>query len=162
MKPYLSPENNYVYYERDDVTNIFFLKRGECGLVLPKHKNLKYINISPGNFFGVIDIVGSCMKQGTVDCTSFLQYKGYLKRQFTVKSQQMSELLTLNIDMLDRMRIEFIEAFDDLFFSGFKRLNRSLKVKMAAINYCKTFMKADEGGRHSHKPSKKLRTSKLI
>ena len=48
--------------------------------------------------------------------------------------------------MLDRMRIEFIEAFDDLFFSGFKRLNRSLKVKLAATKYCKTFISHDEDG----------------
>jgi len=57
--------------------------------------------------------------------------------------------------MLDRMRIEFIEAFDDLFFSGFKRLNRSLKVKIAALKYCKTFISHDEDGVCKGKKSKK-------
>jgi len=48
--------------------------------------------------------------------------------------------------MLDRMKIEYIDAFEFLFGSGFKRLNRSLKIKLAAIKYCKNFMREDKHG----------------
>jgi hypothetical protein len=42
------------------------------------------------------------------------------------------------------MRVEFSEEFEFLFESGFKRLNRSLKIKLAAIRYCKEFMRGEE------------------
>lgn len=38
---------------------IYFLMRGSCGFVLPKHGNVKYLNINVGYQFGIIDIVGS-------------------------------------------------------------------------------------------------------
>ena len=41
------------------------------------------------------------------------------------------------------MRIEFIDPFEFLFHSGFRRLNRSLKIKIAAIKYCKNFISYD-------------------
>lgn len=44
------------------------------------------------------------------------------------------------------MRIEFIEAFDQLFQNGFKRLNRTLKIKLAAMKYAKHFLKQDDMG----------------
>ena len=67
-----------------------------------------------------------------------------LKREFTIKSQVESELLTLDLEFLDKMRVEFSEEFEFLFESGFKRLNRSLKIKLAAIRYCKEFMRKEE------------------
>ena len=72
LKPYLNLEGSYVYYEGDAVHNVYFLKKGECGYVLPSHRNLKYIEISHGQHFGVIDIVGSCMKAETLDFNNFL------------------------------------------------------------------------------------------
>jgi CRP-like cAMP-binding protein len=60
----LNPENSYIFFEGDEVKNIWFLMKGECGFVLPNHGNLKYIDIASGQYFGVIDIVGSCMKAG--------------------------------------------------------------------------------------------------
>jgi hypothetical protein len=82
----LNLENSYIYFEGDDINTIYFLKKGECAFVLPKHMNLPYICISSGQYFGVIDVVGSCMKAGDLDFTNFLQIKGKLKRQFTIKS----------------------------------------------------------------------------
>ena len=61
LRPYLNLENQYIFFEGDDVPQIYFLMSGECGYVLPKHKNIKYINFTMGNQFGVIDIVGSVL-----------------------------------------------------------------------------------------------------
>lgn len=46
----------------DDITEMFFLNGGECGLVLPRFKNVSYIKLNPTNHFGLIDIVGSSKK----------------------------------------------------------------------------------------------------
>ena len=40
---------------------MYFMKDGNCGLVLPRHSNIKYIDIQSGNYFGIIDIVGSML-----------------------------------------------------------------------------------------------------
>lgn len=45
LKPYLVTENQYVFFEEDEITCIYFLKAGKCGFVLPKHLNALYIKI---------------------------------------------------------------------------------------------------------------------
>ena len=52
----------------------------------------------------------------------------------------------MDLEILDKMKIEYMDAFEYLFSSGFKRLNRSLKIKLAAIKYCKNFMREDKQG----------------
>ena len=42
---------------------MYFLKGGSCGFVLPKYMNMKYINIKPGAYFGLIDIIGSIFQR---------------------------------------------------------------------------------------------------
>ena len=54
----------------------------------------------------------------------------------------------MDLQTLEKMKVEYIEAFEFLFQSGFKRLNRSLKVKLAAIEYCKNFMRTDQEGNY--------------
>ena len=61
LKPYYNPEKTYIYFEGDAVNCIYFLKDGECGYVLPKHQNLKYIDIPEGDYLGISDIVGSAL-----------------------------------------------------------------------------------------------------
>jgi hypothetical protein len=62
LKPRPFPENQYIFFEGDDVTSIYFLIKGKCGFVLPKYKNTAYIEVPHGSHFGVIDIVGSILK----------------------------------------------------------------------------------------------------
>lgn len=61
LRPYLNLEKQYIFFEGDDVPQIYFLMSGECGYVLPKHSNIKYINFTVGSRFGVIDIIGSIL-----------------------------------------------------------------------------------------------------
>jgi hypothetical protein len=56
------PNNQYIYFEGDDITNIYFLIKGKAGFVLPKYKNTTYIEIIVGTHFGIIDIVGSMLQ----------------------------------------------------------------------------------------------------
>ena len=62
MKPSTYPDKDYIYFEGDDVTDIFFLMKGKAGFVLPKYQNVPYIEITIGSHFGVIDILGSIVQ----------------------------------------------------------------------------------------------------
>jgi len=37
LKPMPYPENQYIFFEGDDITNIYFLIKGKAGFVLPKY-----------------------------------------------------------------------------------------------------------------------------
>lgn len=62
LKPSTYPDKEYIYFEGDDVTDIFFLMKGKAGFVLPKYQNIPYIEITLGSHFGVIDILGSIVQ----------------------------------------------------------------------------------------------------
>lgn len=64
--PFLKPSHacagQEIYSQSNDINQIYFLKSGEAGFVLPaKYNSVKYIDIDIGATFGVIDIVGSCL-----------------------------------------------------------------------------------------------------
>ncbi len=115
---------------------MYFLKGGKCGFVLPKHRNIKYIDIHVGGYFGLIDIVGSIFSRD-IQFNDWIQYKDILRRQFSVMSQTNCDLLLLSIHDLNKMRWEFLEAYEALFQNAYNRLNRALKVKLHAIKFCK-------------------------
>ena len=45
--------------EGDDINNIYFLIKGKAAFVLPSYENTRYINITSGCHFGIMDIIGS-------------------------------------------------------------------------------------------------------
>jgi hypothetical protein len=118
------------------VTCMYFMMHGECGFVLPRHSNIKYIEIKPGNFFGIIDIVGSMLSIEAEDFDNWSHYKEKLKRQFTIQTQEKTELMSLSIDDLNNMEKEFTESYEDLFNCAYTRLNRAHKIKLLAIKFC--------------------------
>lgn len=61
IKPFIATENEFIYFEGDEVRGIYFLKEGSCGFVLPKHHNVKYIDINIGAHFGIIDVVSTLL-----------------------------------------------------------------------------------------------------
>jgi hypothetical protein len=62
FKQYILMDNEYLYFEGDEIHCIYFLKSGKCGYVLPKFENTKYISVVPGTDFGMEDIVGSIIR----------------------------------------------------------------------------------------------------
>lgn len=62
FKQFILMEREYLYFEGDEINAMYFLKTGNCGYVLPKYENSKYIDIVPGTDFGMEDIVGSIIK----------------------------------------------------------------------------------------------------
>lgn len=57
LKGQVSNSEEYVHFEGDDITDIYFLKKGGCGYVLPKYENIMYVKITQGYSFGFIDII---------------------------------------------------------------------------------------------------------
>lgn len=57
MKQSFIPIEQYIYYETDQITEIYFLTKGNAGFVLPFKRNIVYIEIEKGDQFGEIDFV---------------------------------------------------------------------------------------------------------
>mmetsp|Transcript_28161 Transcript_28161/g.42630 ORF Transcript_28161/g.42630 Transcript_28161/m.42630 type:complete len:121 (+) Transcript_28161:1491-1853(+) len=62
LKTYLATPDEYIYYEGDEVLNMYFMKTGNCGFVLPKYENAEYITITDGCDFGTEDIIACILK----------------------------------------------------------------------------------------------------
>lgn len=54
--------NKFIYFEGDPIDYIYILSKGSCSMVLPKFDNKAYLKVEIGNTFGVVDIMGSCIK----------------------------------------------------------------------------------------------------
>ncbi len=57
LKQCFIPIEQYIYYETDQITEVYFLTKGNAGFVLPLKQNIVYIEIEKGNKFGEIDFV---------------------------------------------------------------------------------------------------------
>ena len=104
------------------------------------YRNLKYISISTGQYFGVLDIVSTCIKYKNDSYDDLMQYKGLMRREFTIKSQTNCELLTLNVRIIDKMKQEFLESYEMLFDMALRRLRYSIKLKLHALKYAQKFV----------------------
>jgi len=135
LKPQPYPENQYIFFEGDDITNIYFLVKGKAGFVLPKYQNTTFIEIGVGSHFGLIDIVGSIL-QAQFDLESWILHKDVLQRQFTVMSLKDSEVMCLTVQDLNRMKQEFLEVYQKLFADAYTRLRRALTFKLKAMKIC--------------------------
>jgi len=70
LKTVIFSVNEHLYFEGDEINSVYFIKKGEVGFVLPKHNNVKYININEGIEFGMIDICG-CAVENDYDLEGF-------------------------------------------------------------------------------------------
>ena len=108
-------ENDYVFFEGDDINNIHFLREGNCGFVMPKYNNKKYVDIKQGSQFGVIDIIACVMEHDEFDLDNWLARKDLLRRQFTIMASTKSTLLSFSVHDFNRMKCEFLEVHNQLF-----------------------------------------------
>lgn len=99
LKPLLKGKNNYVFYEDDDISCIYFFKNGKAGYVLPRHRNMVYLNLSEGYHFGVSCIIGSFIKKDSIkfDLDTWIGHREILKRQFTIQCQEDCEILAFSL-----------------------------------------------------------------
>ena len=83
LRPLVKLKEQYIYFEDDDVSCIYFFKNGKAGYVLPRHRNLMYIEINRGHQFGISCIVGSFSENNDFDLDNWISHRDKLKRQFT-------------------------------------------------------------------------------
>lgn len=48
LRPMIKSKDEYIFFEEDDLTCIYFFQSGHAGYILPRHKNLMYINLNKG------------------------------------------------------------------------------------------------------------------
>lgn len=140
LKPLIKLKDQYVFFEGDDISGIYFMQNGNIGYVLPRHQNVMYIRLNAGLYFGVSCIVGSFMEQDDFDIENWIKSRDKLRRQFTIQCKDQCELLTLSIHDLDVMKNEFREAYMNLFENSFCNLRRTIQVKLKAIQYANKFL----------------------
>ena len=59
MKPRMAEPNENIYYENDEVLEIFFLQKGCCNYVLPRFADTPFIRIVENTCFGLVDFVAA-------------------------------------------------------------------------------------------------------
>jgi hypothetical protein len=131
LRPQYLENNEYLYFEGDEVLSITFMKLGNCSFVLPKYENMRYVDIGAGDNFGIEDIVGSMIKYDEIDMEEWMQHRDKIVRQFTVMSSPSAHsektiILHLSINDVNRMQVEFNEIYQSLFDQGYARLNDAL------------------------------------
>ena len=62
LKPMNFHHDEYIFFEGDPIDYIYVLSDGAIALALPKFENKCYLHYRIGNTFGVVDILGSCLK----------------------------------------------------------------------------------------------------
>ena len=57
----IAAANECIYYEGDELTDIYFLKSGEANYVLPRYGNTPFVKIVEHTCFGLIDIIAALL-----------------------------------------------------------------------------------------------------
>lgn len=63
LKTTIAPPREYVFYEGDQIEQIYFVVKSSCSYVLPKYTNQPFLKIANGTMFGVIDIIAVCFER---------------------------------------------------------------------------------------------------
>lgn len=130
------PMDQYIYYETDQIVEIYFQTSGYSAFVLPFKQNIVYIDIMNGDHFGEIDFFISAKEQemtiaemmDNLNCMKF-----NLVRQFTIQAIRDSNYLTMSITNIQRMHKQFSSQFKELFKNAKRTLFRALEQKAKAI-----------------------------
>lgn len=144
FKPSLVLQNQHIYFEQDEIHNIYFLKKGGSSFVLPNYQSVRYIDIVVGSQFGIIDIIGSLLQdeEDNLDkLNDWIVHKHLLKRQFTTMATEDSQLLSLSLHDLNRMKHEFLEPYENLFNEAFDKLYKVLNKRLKSIRQCEKLIK---------------------
>lgn len=136
LKPYVVNQNQYVFFEGEEINSMYFVKQGYCNFVLPKFDNAKYIHIGLGENFGMEDIVGGIIKNDDIDQDDWISMKFKMSRQFTVLASEQATLLIFNVLDLNKMQVEFLELYESLFKESFSRIEQMLEIKLKSIKKC--------------------------
>jgi hypothetical protein len=106
LKPYYLQSEEYLYFEGDEVLQIYFIKQGTCSFVLPKYNNIEYIAVNTGSLVGVEDILASIIMHDDLTQHNWANFKNKIIRHFTIVASSKSlhhMYLTLSINDTKRL-----------------------------------------------------------
>ena len=137
LRPVHFQEQEYIFKEGENVTEVCFLVSGLAGFVLPRFDNTVYIRIEAGDHFGHTDIILDDLSEA--DGTSFyhipekpIKSKDFIRR-FTTQSLIDCEMMQLSVDDIERMKFEFPDVFIELLANNQKLLVEQLEIKLEAV-----------------------------
>ena len=104
FKPLLFTSEQFIFKEGDDITDIFFMNSGAAHFVLPIYNYQKYISISDGDHFGLIDIIGSQHEIENGNLDNWYSNRHSLRRHFTIQvTSDHADILSLSIENVYKM-----------------------------------------------------------
>lgn len=139
LRPLIKAVDQYIFFEKEEMTCIYFYRKGKAGYVLPRQNNMTYVELNRGYHFGVSCIAGSFIDRSDWSMDNIIDrwiitYRDSLRHQFTVQCQDQCEMLTLSISDLIMMRNEFYETYCQLFDNVGNILIRLFRIRIKAIN----------------------------
>ena len=114
LKQSFISQQQYIYYETDRITEVYFLTNGTAGFVLPFKENIIYCEINNADSFGEIDLIvasGDNMFSVQEMFENINHMKFNLVRLFTVQALEDCTLLTLSLKNITRMQKQFNTQF---------------------------------------------------
>lgn len=144
LKPVPFGAKQYIFREGDDVENIYFLIKGQASFVIPRYENTRYIHLNVGHHFGIIDIIG-CQQMKDFDIDDWIKKRNLIQRQFTIMSNDNPvEVLLLDVIDFHKMRQEFYDCYEEIFYQSIGVLRISLHAKLRALRQCRKQLKEFE------------------
>ena len=89
LKPAIVGKDQFIFIDGDDISCIYFFKEGQASYVLPRHRNMRYLNLTKGKHFGIICIIASFLQKDnfSFDLDDWINHKDNLKRHFSIQCQ---------------------------------------------------------------------------
>ena len=111
--------------------------QGTAGYVLPRYNNKLYFAIKQGEHFGHVDLANDKEYLKNHKTGKKKKKKNQpvvvLVRMFTVQAQENCDLLTMTLEDLDKMNVEFPLIAKELMDDAAEKLNKEVGTKINAI-----------------------------
>lgn len=108
LTPRIISDEQYLYQETDQITEIFFCMHGKVAFILPRYNNAGYYWAIRGDIFGLEDAIYNNHKaEVEITVEHMTQKRFYRERRFSTMSINMVEAMTLNVSELMKVALEF-------------------------------------------------------
>jgi hypothetical protein len=114
---------------------VYFLVTGSCGYVLPRFNNQIYSVFKAGEHFGHVDLGDEreLFEGGYRIRRTAISLMHSMTRRFTVQAFANCDLLALSVKDILKMKLEFPNAFSDIFNDVRLQLKKDLLLKLEVI-----------------------------
>ena len=132
LRPSFVQEQEFLYTEGEQITEskkllikvlVYFCIHGSLGYVLTRFRNMIYIRVDDGDHFGHTDMIQekNSMKRRDIMAKGKILSGKDLIRLNSIQALMNSDLLIIAMTDLEKMKIEFLDIFADLFTTAYYR-----------------------------------------